>query len=340
MEIMLMENLGMLKIISLATIFFPVWMCISVGIGLSNPEIFAWLKSDLISKFLGLIMLSMGMTLTSDDFSRVLSRPIPIAIGVVLQFTIMPLSGFAIAHFLHLDPATASGLILVASCPGGTASNVLAFIARADVALSVTLTLLSTLLSVILTPLLASYLIGNTLDFNGIGLFESTLNVVILPVFGGMFLSRVRHFDLHWFPLGHRILLVIKRIITYFKDLAPFTSIVLIILIVSSIIASSRDRIFESPVVLMGSVFLLHVSGFFWGFILVKKITNDTILSRTISIEVGMQNSGLGVVLALANFSDPFVAVPPAISSLFHSLIASFLAAVWNREKKSITLNE
>jgi bile acid:Na+ symporter, BASS family len=323
------------KIINLATIFFPVWMCISVGWGLFQPDLFAWLTPDLISLFLGLIMLFMGMTLTADDFSRVLSRPLPIAIGVALQYTIMPLSGFAISRALDLDPATSSGLILVASCPGGTASNVLAFIARADVALSVTLTLVSTLLSVILTPFLASLLIGSTIQFNSIGLFETTLKIVVLPLFGGMFLSKIRHMDLHWFPLGHRLLLVIKRILTYFKDIAPLTSIVMIILIVSSILASSRDQIFSSPFALMGSVFLLHASGFFWGYIIVKRVSRDSILSRTISLEVGMQNSGLGVVLALANFTDPFVAVPPAISSLFHSLIASFLAAVWNRDKKS-----
>jgi BASS family bile acid:Na+ symporter len=327
------------KIITLITAFFPVWLCISVGFGLWNPEVFSSIKGSVISDLLALIMLSMGMTLKSEDFTRVLSRPIPVVTGVVLQFTIMPLSGYLIARGLNLDPSTSAGLILVSTCPGGTASNVLTFIAKADVALSVTMTVFSTLLAVIFTPLLATFLIGSTVEFSSVGLFESTLKVIVVPVFVGMILSKIRLTDLHWFPLAHRLLLVTKRILTLLTEMAPVISILLIIVIVTSIIASSRDKIFQSPVLLMGSVFLLHASGFFWGYILVKRFTKDKILSRTISIEVGMQNSGLGVVLAVANFADPFVAVPPAISSLFHSLIASFLATIWNREKK-LTISE
>ena len=322
------------KLISILTAFFPLWLILSTGLGFLYPDLFSSIKGDVISKLLGLIMLSMGMTLEPDDFKRVLSRPFPVFLGVFLQYTIMPLSGYFIAKVMGLDPATASGLILVSTCPGGTASNVLTFIAKADVALSVTMTVVSTMLAIIFTPLLATFLIGNTIQFNGVGLFESTVQVIVFPVAIGVLLSRMRHTDLHWFPLGHRILLVIKRLITLYRSLAPLVSIIMIILIVSSILSSSKDKLLQSPLTLMGSVFLLHASGFFWGYLLVQKIKKDVILSRTISIEVGMQNSGLGVVLAVANFADPFVAVPPAISSLFHSLIASFLATIWNRGEK------
>ena len=164
----------MTKFITLITAFFPVWLCISVGFGLWNPEVFSSIKGSVISDLLALIMLSMGMTLKSEDFTRVLSRPIPVVTGVVLQYTIMPLSGYLIARGLNLDPSTSAGLILVSTCPGGTASNVLTFIAKADVALSVTMTVFSTLLAVIFTPLLATFLIGSTVEFSSVGLFEST----------------------------------------------------------------------------------------------------------------------------------------------------------------------
>lgn len=273
----------------------------------------------------------MGMTLEPEDFRRVFKNPFPIVLGVILQYTVMPASGYFIAKALGLDPAIASGLILVSSCPGGTASNLMTYIAKADVALSVTLTVVSTLVGILLTPLLANILIGSRIAFNGVGLFETTLRVVVFPVAIGMILSGFRKSDLHWFPLGHRILLVLKRLITYFKEWAPLISIVLITLIVASILSSSGERIFKSPYELMGSVFLLHASGFLFGYLVVRILTKNVIHSRTISIEVGMQNSGLGVVLAVSNFSDPFVAVPPAVSSLFHSLIAGVLASFWSR---------
>lgn len=132
-------------------------------------------------------MLGMGLTLTLDDFKRVLKFPKSVLIGVFLQYTVMPLSGYAIAYIYDLPTPFAVGLILVACCPGGTASNVLTFIAKADVALSVTLTSISTLLSVLLTPLLTLYLAGNRVDVNSVGLLLSTLKVIILPVAIGVF---------------------------------------------------------------------------------------------------------------------------------------------------------
>lgn len=322
----------MIAVSTRLSLFFPLILVCSVGLAFLFPPLFGWVTSELISKMLGVIMLSMGMTLETEDFRRVFKNPVPIFMGVFLQYSIMPLSGYLIAKFLGLEPAMASGLILVASCPGGTASNLMTYIAKADVALSVTLTVVSTFLGIILTPLLANLLIGSRIEFNGVGLFETTLQVIVFPVVLGMVLSGFRTADLHWFPLGHRFLLVLKRLITYFRDFAPVTSIVLITVIVSSILSSSRERIFLSPLHLMGSVFLLHSMGFLFGYIIIKIYTKNVVQSRTISIEVGMQNSGLGVVLANSNFSDPFVAVPAAVSSLFHSLIASFLASIWSRK--------
>ena len=263
-------------------------------------------------------MLGMGLTLTIDDFKRVLQFPKSVFIGVFLQYTVMPASGYAIAFIYDLPTPFAVGLILVACCPGGTASNVLTFIAKADVALSVTLTAISTVLSVALTPILTFLLAGSRVDVNSVGLLLSTLKVIILPVACGVFLN-------YFFP----------RLTKKLSVVSPLLAVVMIILIVASVIASNKAPITESGFKLLASVFSLHIAGFFFGYILSTLFKQDTIRARTISIEVGMQNSGLGVVLARENFTNPLTAVPCAISSLAHSLIASVLAAFWRKENKS-----
>lgn len=262
-------------------------------------------------------MLGMGLTLSIDDFKRVLLYPKSVLIGVFLQYTVMPLSGFVIAYIFSLPTPFAVGLILVACCPGGTASNVLTFIAKADVALSVTLTAISTILSVAFTPILTLYLAGNRVDVNSVGLLLSTLKVIILPVGVGVLLNYV-------FPKFTKKLSVVS----------PLLAVVAIILIVASVIAANKIPIMQSGVKLVASVFSLHIAGFTFGYILSIHLKQNVIQSRTISIEVGMQNSGLGVVLARENFTNPLTAVPCAMSSLAHSLIASVLAAFWRRGKR------
>jgi BASS family bile acid:Na+ symporter len=282
------------------------------------PPLISWFKGDYISFALALIMLGMGLTLTLDDFKRVLKFPKSVFIGVSLQYTVMPLSGYAIAYIYDLPTPFAVGLILVACCPGGTASNVLTFIAKADVALSVTLTSISTLLSVLLTPLLTLYLAGNRVDVNSVGLLLSTLKVIILPVAIGVFLN-------YFFPKLTKKLSIVS----------PLLAVLMIILIVASVIAANKAPITESGFKLLASVFSLHIAGFLFGYILSILLKENLISARTISIEVGMQNSGLGVLLARENFTNPLTAVPCAISSLAHSLIASVLAAFWRRESKN-----
>ncbi len=259
-------------------------------------------------------MLGMGLTLTLDDFKRILKFPKSVFIGIFLQYTVMPVSGYIVALLYDLPNPLAVGLILVACCPGGTASNVLTFIAKADVALSVTMTAISTLISVIMTPILTFYLAGNRVDVNASGLLFSTLKVIILPVAIGVFLNFL-------FPKAT------KKI----SNISPLLAVVSIILIVASVIASNKAPIIESGIRLLASVFTLHIFGFFFGYVLSVLMKERKISARTISIEVGMQNSGLGVVLARENFSNPLTAVPCAISSLAHSLIASVLAAFWRR---------
>lgn len=258
-------------------------------------------------------MLFMGMTLKPEDFQRVLKKPFPIFLGILLQYTIMPLSGYGVSLVLGLSPEFASGLILVASCPGGTASNVMCYLGKLDVALSVSMTLISTLLGVVLTPLLASFLIGNRVQVDTLGLLISSIKVVLVPVLLGYFFSKY---------FAH----LISKLEIYLPSLA----VILIVLIVASIVGNARKTILEFFHILAIAVFLTHSLGFLLGYILGKWILKSEVNAKTISIEVGMQNSGLGVALAKENFISPLVAVPPALSSLFHSLIASVLVGFWN----------
>jgi BASS family bile acid:Na+ symporter len=293
---------------------FPIWVLAASALALWRPALFTWFTGSLITVGLAAIMLGMALTLGVDDARRVANRKRSLGAGVVLQYTVMPSVGVAMAWLYDLPAPFAVGLILVACCPGGTASNVITFLARADVALSVAMTAASTFLAVVMTPLLTAWLAGSRIDVSAAGLFWSTVQVVVLPLFGGALLKRFAP------QLTARLLPV-----------APLVAVVFITLIVASIIGAGRDAILDAGPRLLLAIASLHAGGFLFGYLLSSLLGSDETTARTIAIEVGMQNSGLGVVLARQNFADPLVAIPSAISSLFHSLIASVLAAVWRR---------
>jgi BASS family bile acid:Na+ symporter len=300
------------RLVQLATFAFPAWVLVASLLALYEPGLFTWFSGNLITWGLSAIMLSMGLTLQLGDFRRVVRRPAIVALGVGLQYIVMPGLGWAVASAVGLPTPFAVGLILVSCCPGGVASNVISYLARADVPLSVSLTAVSTSLSVIMTPVLTTLYASSRVDVPAAGLLVSTLQVVIVPIIAGVALRRYAA------PVAGAILPV-----------APLVAVVLITIIVASIIGSSRVAILESGLQLIVAVFLLHSLGFLLGYWFARALSVGVISSRTVSVEVGMQNSGLGVVLAGENFPDPLVAVPSAISSLFHSVIASALAALW-----------
>jgi BASS family bile acid:Na+ symporter len=302
--------------IAFLTNAFPLWVLLASLLALWQPWIFTWFTGPFITVGLGIIMLGMGLTLGMDDARRVAHRRGSMAAGVILQYTVMPSLGWALAWLFDLPTPFAVGLILVACCPGGTASNVITFLAKADVALSVAMTAGSTVLAVVMTPTLTAWLAGSRVDVPAAGLLISTLQVVALPLVVAAVLRRSAP--------GLTALLL---------PVAPLVAVLMITLIVASIIGAGRAVILESGARLLLAVASLHASGFLVGYTLSRITGSDERTARTISIEVGMQNSGLGVVLARQNFADPFVAIPSAISSLFHSLIASALAAVWRRAR-------
>jgi bile acid:Na+ symporter, BASS family len=247
-----------------------------------------------------------------EDFRSLRSMPRAIFFGFCAQFTIMPLLGWGIAHVLRLPTPFAVGLILVGCCPGGTASNVVTYLARANVALSVAMTMVSTFAAVLMTPLLTRLLAGALVEVDAAALLWSTLQVVVLPVAVGVLLNR-------WAP----------KLVAASLSISPLIAVVTIALICSSIIGQSAAAIRESAFELLLAVFLLHAGGFGLGYLAARWMGWDMNVSRTISIEVGMQNSGLGVVLARRHFADPLTAVPCAISSVMHSTLGSLLAAKW-----------
>lgn len=313
----------MTKLLQFLTSAFPLWVLAASLLALRVPELFTWFRGPLIPIGLGVIMLGMGVTLEVGDFRRVAARPRSAIAGVVLQYTVMPFLGWAIASALQLPTPFAVGLILVACCPGGTASNVISFLALADVPLSVTMTAASTLLAALMTPTLTALLAGSRLDVPAGGLFLSTVQVVILPVLAGVLLKRY-----------------VPRVTAAILPVAPLAAVIMITLIVASIIGAGRTSILSAGPRLLIAIAALHAGGFLLGYIASRLLGESEIVSRTISIEVGMQNSGLGVVLARQNFADPLVAIPSAISSLFHSLIASLLAGIWRRSAARVQQTE
>lgn len=307
-----------LRVLAWLTNGFPVWVFTGGVLALFYPDWFTWFSGPWIVWGLAVIMLGMGITLTVDDFKRVLVLPRPVALGFLAQFLIMPFLGWSIGRSLQLDTPLAVGLILVSCCPGGTASNVVAYLARANVALSVVMTMCSTFGAVMMTPLLTKFYAGTIVRVDAWGLFMSTFQVVVGPVVLGLVLNRL-----------------VPRLVAWTLPAAPLLSVVTITLICASIIGQSAEAVKASAGALLLGVFLLHTGGFALGYVAARVFGYDKLIARTVSIEVGMQNSGLGVVLARRHFADPLTAVPCAISSVFHSVIGSVLAGWWRvRDRK------
>ncbi len=294
---------------------FPLWLVGGSVLAVVYPASLAWYSGSWITWSLGAIMLLMGTTLSVDDFRRVLTYPRWVAIGFALQFSVMPIAGYSLGRLLRLPDPLLVGLILVASCPGGTASNVIAFLARANTALSVTLTALSTIAATVMTPWLTATLAGSRMDVNALDLVYSTAQVVLLPVALGSLISRRRP---DWAQRCAQV--------------GPLLSVVLITLIVASILGRSFDMIVESGWRLIVSVLGLHVVGFVGGYATSRWLTKSESVARTVAIEVGMQNSGLGAHLARAHFPAGMgFDVPSALSALTHCIFGSVCASWWQR---------
>lgn len=261
-------------------------------------------------------MFGMGVTLTIDDFKRVFLKPKDIGVGVVTQYTAMPFMGFLLAKIFGLDPLLAAGVVLVGSSPGGTSSNVITYLARGDVAFSVTMTSVSTILSPIMLPFLMYTYAGEWINVPVLKLFISTVQIILLPV-----------------GLGVLLRILIKDKIKYILPILPSISSGAIIFIVAVIVAANAQSI-ATVGLLVAVVAIIHNTfGFFIGYRVARFFGMDVNRARAVSIEIGMQNSGLAVALA-NTFFGALAALPGAIFSVWMNISGSALAWWWRRNTK------
>ncbi|OTG69542.1 sodium transporter [Acinetobacter sp. ANC 4470] len=298
---------------------FALWVVLFAGIALIVPEAFVWLKVYIIW-VLGIIMFGMGMTMTVDDFKGVLYSPKAVAIGVVAQFMVMPGLAYLLCQLFQLPPAIAIGVILVGCCPGGTASNVITYMAKGNTALSVACTSVSTILAPVLTPAIFYLLASQWIEINALSMLGSILQVVLFPIILGLIVRSL-----------------LKQKVEAYIQVMPLISVIAIVAIVAAIIAGSKAQILESGLLILGVVILHNGLGYLLGFWASRFFKLPYADSKAIAIEVGMQNSGLGVALAAVHFAaSPVTAVPSAIFSLWHNISGPALATYWASKANKI----
>lgn len=284
-------------------------------LALSFPDIFGHVRPTVISYLLGVVMFGMGLTLNLRDFKIVFSRPKDIMIGCLAQFTVMPLLAWALARCFQLDEALALGVVLVGCCPGGTASNVITYLAKGDLALSVGMTGVSTLLAPFLTPLLTWALSGKSVDVDVASMFLSILWVVILPIVVGLLVKWM------WPTFTEKA-----------TDYLPAFSSIAIAFIAAIIIAANADKLLAGGMIIVLVVMLHNVCGLGLGFLIGQLIGLTSPKKRAISIEVGMQNSGLASSLATIHFAAyPLATIPGAIFSVWHNLSGATVAYLYRK---------
>lgn len=294
------------------TALFPLWAVIACIAAYLSPDTFAPLRWAIVP-LLAIIMFGMGLTLIPTDFLRVAARPLVVGLGLAMQFAVMPLAAFVIGVALGLEPMLLAGFVLLGASPGGTASNVICYLARGDVALSVTLTTVSTLLAVFLTPSLTWLYVGATVDVAVGAMLLSVLKIVVAPV-----------------ALGVLINTFFGRLIRPVAAVFPLVSVAAIVLAIAVVVALSADRIPEIGLLVVIGVVLHNLVGLVAGYGGGMLFGQDRKTCRTLSIEVGMQNSGLALALG-TQFFGAAAALPAAVFSIWHNLSGSALAAWWSR---------
>lgn len=291
---------------------FSIWVLLFAAFGFFAPQLFVPYKSC-ITPLLGIVMFGMGLTLSAADFREVFRRPFDVAIGVVGHYLIMPGLAYLLAIVLRLPPEIAVGVILVGCCPSGTASNVMTFLAKGDVALGVSIASVSTLIAPLATPALVSLLAGKWMTINTASLFMDIIQVVILPIALGVIVQALFR----------------KQAAASVKAL-PLVSTITIVLIIAIIVALNQSKLLSNGLLILVAVILHNLLGFALGYLFAKLFGMDLAKRKAVMLETGMQNSGLGAALASAHFS-PLAAVPSALFSVWHNLSGSALATWFAR---------
>ncbi len=292
-------------------------------LALTFPNVLQQIRPTFINYLLGVVMFGMGLTLNLTDFKIVFSRPKDVIIGCLAQFTIMPLLAWVLATVFRLDEALALGVVLVGCCPGGTASNVITYLAKGDLALSVGMTGVSTLLAPLLTPLLTWALAGKTVDVDVAGMLLSILWVVILPIGVGLTVKWI------WPKFTEKA-----------TDYLPAVSSIAIALIVAIVIGANASKLMAGGLVIVVVVVLHNLCGLSLGYLIGRMLGLSEPKKRAISIEVGMQNSGLASSLATIHFAAyPLATIPGAIFSVWHNISGAMVAYLYRKNNTFKTIN-
>lgn len=293
--------------------YFAVWVILTSVIAFMFPDPFLGL-GGYITILLGVVMFGMGLTLKAVDFKIIFTKPLPVLIGVCAQFIIMPLVAFVIAKLLNLPAELAAGLVLLGCVPGGTASNVMVYLAKGNVPLSIAMTSVSTLLAPIMTPLLLLMLAGQWMPVDAVAMFMSIVQVIIVPIVLGLAIKK-------FFPVA------VEKSLT----VLPLISVAAIITIVAAVVSGNSATIAASGLLIFTAVMLHNGFGLLLGYFAGKVLGQDEVNRRAIAIEVGMQNSGLGVALATAHFG-PLAALPSVLAAAWHNISGPILATYWSKK--------
>ena len=308
-------RLPMKRFCKLISDYMGILVLLSALAALLFPDTLSHLRPRLINPLLGIIMFGMGLTLQAEDFKVVFSRPRDVLVGCLAQFTVMPLLAFALTKIFRLEPALAIGVILVGCCPGGTASNVITYLAKGDLALSVGMTAVPTLLAPVLPPLLVWLLAGETVDVDVVGMLLSILWVVILPIALGLLVKRF------W-----------PRTTEQASAYLPALSTLAICVIVLIVIAANAHKLLDGGLVILLVVVLHNVCGLGAGYLIGTLLRLTPAKRRAISVEVGMQNSGLASSLATLHFAAyPLATIPGALFSVWHNISGAIVAKLYSR---------
>ncbi len=286
---------------------FAIWVILFAVLGFFLPDVFKHVVPYIVT-LLGIIMFGMGLTISMDDFRELGRRPHEVAVGVVAHFVIMPALAVLLTRIIPMPPEVAAGVILVGCCPGGTSSNVMTYLAKGDVALSVACTSVTTLAAPIVTPFLVWMFASQYLPVNAFAMFMSILQVIILPL-----------------ALGFVAQKLLPRLVQATIPVLPLVSVVGIVLIVAAVVGASKGAIAQSGLLIFAVVVLHNGLGYLLGFFAAKALGLNLYKRKALAIEVGMQNSGLGAALATAYFS-PLAAVPSAIFSVWHNISGALIA--------------
>lgn len=285
------------------------------ALSLFAPTTCLWIKTSWVNYLLMIVMFGMGLTLRLEDFKLVFTRPRDILLGCATQFIIMPLLAFGLGVAFHLDPALMAGVVLVGCCPGGTSSNVITYLSKGDVALSVGMTSVNTLLAPFLTPAITYLLLKTTVNVDMMSMFVSIIKVVVVPIALGFIINKL---------FGELTQKLVKVL--------PGVSVTAICLIVAAVVSHNAEKIMTTGLIVFVVVILHNLLGYASGFVLGQVLHLSIPKTKALSVEIGMQNSGLATSLAGTAFPDLAMAtVPGAIFSVWHNISGAILANIYNR---------